>query len=72
MICLECAVDVNHADGARPAIGCCAYCGAGICLDHARYIPLSPSPIGPAYQRRNGKRRFICTTCEVPTGGGGV
>jgi hypothetical protein len=56
---------------ARPAIGCCAYCGAGICLDHARHIPLAPAPIGPAYQRRNGKRRFICTTCGVPAGGGG-
>ena len=69
MICLECATTIAQPTTSQPAIGCCAYCGAGICLDHARHIPLPPPPIGPAYQRRNGKRRFVCTTCEVPVGG---
>jgi hypothetical protein len=72
MICLECAMHIDNSSAARPAIGCCAYCGAGICLDHARHIPLAPSPIGPAFQHRNGKRRFICTTCDVPLAGAGV
>ena len=71
MICLECATNINGSGSDRPAIGCCAYCGAGICLDHARFIPVSPPPIGPAFQPRNGKRRFICTTCEVPPFAGG-
>jgi len=66
MICLECATDIDATSAARPAIGCCAYCGAGICLDHARHIPVTPPPIGPAFQSREGKRRFICTTCDVP------
>ncbi len=72
MICLECAMDADSSGGARPAIGCCADCGAGICLDHARFIPLPAPPIGPAYRRRGGKRRFICTTCEVPAASGGM
>lgn len=72
MICLECAIDVEASVAARPAIGTCAYCGAGICLDHARWIPLAKAPIGPAYQHRNGKRRFICTTCDVPALGAGA
>jgi hypothetical protein len=72
MICLECAIDAAASMAARPAIGTCAYCGAGICLDHARWIPLAPPPIGPAHPPRNGKRRFICTTCGVPALGAGA
>ena len=43
-----------------------------ICLDHARWIPLAPPPIGPAHPPRNGKRRAICTTCGVPALGAGA
>jgi hypothetical protein len=71
MICLECATTIARPTTAQPAIGCCAYCGAGIYLDHARYISLFPLPIGVVPRPASGKRRFICTSCEVPPNGGG-
>ena len=72
MICLECATRTAPSTMAQPAIGCCAYCGAGICLDHARYVPLSPLPIGVLPRPSTGKRRFVCTTCDLPVNGGGA
>jgi hypothetical protein len=45
-----------------------------ICLECATNINSSGSArpaIGPAFQPRNGKRRFICTACEVPPFAGG-
>src|ERR1700761_4090678 len=62
MNCLECsmspAMDVPNA-----AIGDCAYCGAGVCLDHARVVTLQSSPLGVVPDVRTGARRITCTTC---------
>jgi hypothetical protein len=62
MNCLECsmspAIDVPMA-----AIGDCAYCGAGVCLDHARVIMLRSNPIGVVPGVRCRERRITCTTC---------
>jgi len=62
MNCLECsmssAIDVPNA-----AVGDCAYCGACVCLDHARVVTLQSSPIGVVPDVRTGARRITCTTC---------
>jgi hypothetical protein len=68
MNCLECATRIARTNLAQPAIGCCTYCGAGICLDHARYIPLpSPPPVGLVSRPGNGRRRVVCTKCDPGT-----
>lgn len=67
MNCLECATRIARTSLAQPAIGCCAHCGAGICLDHARYIPLAQPPVGVIPRLLNGSRRVVCTTCDQGT-----
>jgi hypothetical protein len=62
MNCLECsmspAIDVPNTAAAD-----CAYCGAGVCLDHARVVSLQSNPIGVVPTVRAGARRITCTTC---------
>ncbi|HEX3958656.1 MAG TPA: hypothetical protein VHZ03_18845 [Trebonia sp.] len=71
MNCLECATTIDRSTMAQPAIGCCAYCGAGMCLDHARYIRLTPPPpAGLVPSLWNGRRRIVCTTCDEESGAG--
>jgi hypothetical protein len=72
MNCLECATRIARTSLAQPAIGCCALCGAGICLDHARYIPIAPRPVGVLPQLLNGRRRVVCATCDAGTGAGAL
>jgi hypothetical protein len=50
-------------DVPNTAVGDCAYCGAGVCLDHARVVTLRPSHIGVVPDIRTGARRITCTTC---------
>jgi hypothetical protein len=50
-------------DVPNTAIGDCAYCGAGVCLDHARVVTLRSSAIGVVPDVRTGARRITCTTC---------
>jgi hypothetical protein len=64
MNCLECATRIARTALAQPAIGSCAHCGAGICLDHARYIPVAPRPVGLVPQLSNCRRRVVCTSCD--------
>jgi hypothetical protein len=62
MNCLECtmspAIDVPNT-----ATADCAYCGAGVCLDHARVIAIQSNRIGVVPNVRTGVRRITCTTC---------
>lgn len=46
MNCLECSVPTKEVP--NTAIGDCAYCGAGVCLDHARVIRLHSQPLADA------------------------
>lgn len=62
MNCLECATTIARTNLAQPAIGCCAFCGAGICLDHVRYVPVATPPVGVI--PLNGRRRVVCSTCN--------
>ena len=62
MNCLECSMS-PAIDVPNTAIGDCAYCGAGVCLDHARVVTLRPSRIGVVPDVRTGARRITCTTC---------
>jgi len=66
MNCLDCATMIPMAAMDRAAIGCCTYCGAGICLDHARFILPYGRPVGvvPA----QGARRVLCTSCDAAAG----
>lgn len=73
MNCLECATRIARTNLAQPAIGCCTYCGAGICLDHARYIPLPPPPpVGLVPRLGNSRRRVVCTSCDQGVGPGAL
>lgn len=72
MNCLECATRIARTNLAQPAVGCCAYCGAGICLDHARYIPVAPRPVGVIPQLLNGRRRVVCATCDLGADNGAL
>jgi hypothetical protein len=62
MNCLECSVSPT-IDVPNTAVGDCAYCGAGVCLDHARVIKLHSQPLGVVPDVRTGERRITCTTC---------
>ena len=62
MNCLECSMSPT-IDVPNTAVGDCAYCGAGVCLDHARVVTLRPSHIGVVPDIRTGARRITCTTC---------
>ncbi len=61
MSCLTCTTD-PRGEGAAPAIGTCAYCGAAACLDHARIVPVPTQQIGLAPQPA-GARRIVCGVC---------
>jgi hypothetical protein len=60
--CLECSMSPT-IDVPNTAAGDCAYCGAGVCLDHARVVTLQSNPIGVVPTVRTGARRITCTTC---------
>jgi hypothetical protein len=62
MNCLECSMS-PAIDVPNTAIGDCAYCGAGVCLDHARVVALRSNPLGVVPTVRTGARRITCTTC---------
>jgi hypothetical protein len=62
MNCLECSLSPT-IDVPMTAIGDYAYCGAGVCLDHARVITFGRQQIGVVPEVRTGKRRIVCTTC---------
>jgi hypothetical protein len=62
MNCLECSMS-PAIDVPNTATGDCAYCGAGVCLDHARVVTLQPRRIGVVPDVRTGARRITCTTC---------
>src|ERR1700733_9413542 len=62
MNCLECSMS-PAIDVPNTATGDCAYCGAGVCLDHARVVTLQSTPIGVVPAVRTGARRITCTTC---------
>jgi len=72
MNCLECATDITTTGPAQAAIGCCAFCGAGMCLDHARYVALPRRPIGVVAGLSPGRRRFVCTTCDLEADSGAL
>jgi hypothetical protein len=62
MNCLECSMS-PAIDVPNTATGDCAYCGAAVCLDHARVVALKPARIGVVPDARRGARRITCTTC---------
>jgi hypothetical protein len=64
MNCLECATTVPMTSMAQTAVGCCAYCGAGTCLLHVRFVPVVPRPVGLVPRLPNSRRRLMCTTCD--------
>ena len=70
MNCLECSMSPT-IDVPNTAVGDCAYCGAGVCLDHARVIALQSHPVGVVPNVRTGARRITCTTCYSAGGGEG-
>jgi hypothetical protein len=65
MNCLECATTTPMTYMVRGAISFCAYCGAGICLDHARFVDLPAHPVGLAAPPPSGARRILCTACHA-------
>jgi hypothetical protein len=67
MICLEHSLS-PETDRPLTAIGSCAYCGAGVCLEHARLVEFRSQPISLVPELRNGARRILCTTCFAVTG----
>jgi hypothetical protein len=67
MNCLECSMSPT-IDVPNTATGDCAYCGAGVCLDHARVVTLKPTRIGVVPDARTGARRITCTTCYAVGG----
>ena len=68
MNCLEYATLMAATYKAPAALACCVYCGAGICLDHARLVVLSAQPAGLVPRR--GARRIVCATCYIAPAGG--
>jgi hypothetical protein len=71
MNCLECSLSPS-VGLPMTATGGCAYCGAGVCLDHARVVVPSRPPIGVVPQSRIGERRIVCTTCYEGSASGGT
>lgn len=71
MNCLECATTVPMTSMAQSAVGCCANCGAGTCLLHARFVSVAPRPVGLVPQS-NSSRRLVCTTCDIRGEAGGL
>lgn len=66
MNCLDCATMIPQAPMARTAVSCCVYCGAGICLDHARFVMPYGRPVGVVPPQ--GARRMLCTSCDAAAG----
>jgi hypothetical protein len=62
MNCLECSLS-PAIDSPMAAVAGCAYCGAGVCLDHARVLMRRSQPVGVMPDIRGGGRRIACTTC---------
>jgi hypothetical protein len=72
MNCLECATTMAATYTAPSAIGCCAYCGAGICFDHARILALPGQPVGVVLRAERGARRVMCATCYAASDADGA
>ncbi|GAB3280032.1 hypothetical protein [Kineosporia babensis] len=63
MHCLDCALHNGHH---ATAVGCCHYCGAATCLEHATVVQPTAGPIGMV--PRAPKRRIVsCLNC-TPNG----
>jgi hypothetical protein len=62
MNCLECTTAASSAYP-KTTVGCCAYCGAGVCLDHVVGVTVRRQPIGVIPQSQAGARRLACSTC---------
>jgi hypothetical protein len=62
MNCLECSIAASSADP-KATVGWCAYCGAGVCLDHVERVAVRPQPIGVIAQPNAGARLLACSTC---------
>lgn len=62
MNCFEHAIATPGT--ANTAFACCAYCGAGLCLEHAHLItlPALPPP-GLVVRTTSGARRILCPSC---------
>jgi hypothetical protein len=71
MNCLECSLSPS-VDLLMTAAAGCAYCGAGVCLDHARVVIPGRPPIGRVPQSSVGERRIVCTTCYAGSHPGGT
>jgi hypothetical protein len=71
MNCLECSLSPS-VGLPMTATGGCAYCGAGVCLDHARVVIPGRPPIGVVPQSSIGERRIVCTTCYAGSATGGT
>ena len=62
MNCFEHAIATPGT--ANTAFACCAYCGAALCLEHARLITLpAPPPPGLVVRTTAGARRILCPSC---------
>ncbi len=62
MNCLDCAVQQHEA----PAIGVCALCGAGVCLQCVRLDTRTMPTIGsPGVAVRRTTRSILCEPCAV-------
>jgi hypothetical protein len=69
MNCLECTLTTPGVENV--AIGSCAYCGAGLCPEHAYVIALPAPPVGLVLRATSGARRIVCPSCyTVPPSGG--
>ncbi|WP_127354040.1 DUF2180 family protein [Actinacidiphila soli] len=62
MNCLECSTAASSAYP-KATVGCCAYCGAGVCLDHVIGVTVRRQPTGVIPQSQAGARRLACSTC---------
>jgi hypothetical protein len=71
MNCLECSLSPSVGLPMTATAGC-AYCGAGVCLDHARVVTPGRPPIGVVPQSSVGERRIVCTTCYTGSAAGGT
>jgi hypothetical protein len=69
MNCFECTIVTPGI--ANVAIGSCAYCGAGLCTEHAYLINMPAPPVGLMPRANFGARRIVCPSCyTVPPSGG--
>lgn len=64
MICFDCA----QAGREAPAVGMCAGCAAGLCLDHAQVYPVALSCAAPPVARMSvdpPARVLRCRVCAA-------